>query len=75
MAEDVPKTSLVDYARRLRRADCSVCQLPEDIRVEIRGASSKKIPRQTVQAWLQAVHNITLSSEQMTTHYSGHHDT
>lgn len=67
--------SLVEYVRKQRRAECAVCSLPEPIRAEIRGATSKKIPRTTVLDWLHEVHKIELTSEAMTSHYSGHHDT
>lgn len=66
--------SLVDYARKQRRADCAVCQLPDELRAQIKQASDKKINRDTVIAWLEEVNKIRLTRDQMTTHYSGHHD-
>lgn len=74
-AEDAKgELSLVEFARKQRRADCAVCNLPDDIRHQLRSASSKKISRATVLEWLEEVHGILLHGDQMTTHTSGHHD-
>lgn len=74
-AEDAAgELSLVDYVRQQRRADCAVCSLPDEIRIQLKGASDKKISRATALAWLSEVHGIVMTSDQMTTHYSAHHD-
>ena len=66
--------TLVDFARKQRRAYCAVCQLPEEVRGQLRRASDRKISRVTVIAWLLEVQGISMTSDAMTTHYSGHHD-
>ena len=73
MAED-KGLSLLDYARKQRRRDCAVCNLPADIREQMAGASEKKIRRAVVLSWLADAHGISISTTDMTTHSSGHHD-
>lgn len=66
--------SLVDYARKKRTADCTVCALPEAVRQQMRNASDKKIKRETVIAWLKDEHGVVMSAAELTRHGSGHHD-
>ena len=71
------KVSLVDFARVKRqtelRATCTVCQLPAEVREQLRLARPKKIPRPVVLAWLaDAGHAV--SSGAMDTHNQGKHD-
>ncbi|MCC6619513.1 MAG: hypothetical protein IT341_10805 [Chloroflexi bacterium] len=66
--------SLVDYARRERIKDCLVCTLPDNIRAEVKAASSKKIKRGVVVAWLRDVHKIDMPIDAMMAHSNGHHD-
>ena len=73
----MPKTeslSLVDYAKKLRQLDCPVCQLDPDIRAQLLAAGAKGIRRPVQLAWLKEAHGATISSEQLTVHYSGKHD-
>lgn len=65
--------SLADYARRQKLKDCPVCQLPEDIRAQLRKGASAKIRRPTQLEWLQSLgHPVT--DTQLTAHYSARHD-
>lgn len=66
--------SLVDYARKQRRSDCSVCQLPTAVREQMRDASDRKIRRSVVLAWLREVHGSSVTDVELTAHYSGKHD-
>jgi len=66
--------SLVEYARKKRSADCPVCQLPEDIRQQMRMASEKKIKRTVVLEWLHETQGLAVTDGDLTVHYSGKHD-
>lgn len=72
-AQGVPMT-LVDFARKERRRDCAVCQLPAEIRTQMLAASDRKIKRAVVMDWLKQVHGVAITDEALTVHYSGHHD-
>lgn len=75
-AEDASKgvLSLVEYARKQRQADCSICRLPADVRQQMLGAGDRKIRRAVVIAWLKEVHGVTVTDGELTQHYSGKHD-
>ena len=75
-AEDATKggLSLVEYARKQRQADCPVCRLPQEAREQMLTASDKKIRRSVVLMWLKEVHGVDLTDAELTSHYSGKHD-
>ncbi len=73
-AESKGGRSLMDYVHEKRRAECPVCRLPDVIREQMATASDRKIKRSVVLAWLSDEHKIGLSDADLTSHYSGHHD-
>ena len=71
----IPPLSLADFVAAKKRADCPVCALPEDIRLQLREAGSKKkIRRPEMIEWLREAHKVPISDAELTAHYSGRHE-
>ena len=70
----VKKPGLLDFAMEERTRECPVCALPEAVRLELPLAKKKRIPRETVLAYLTKIHGYTGDSEKLTAHHNGHHD-
>lgn len=66
--------SLTDYIRAKRREACAVCSLPDELREQVRIASTKKITRDVVLAWLREEHGVSLSRDDFQAHQAAHHD-
>lgn len=66
--------SLVDFMRAKRRAACKVCQLPDDVREQLRTASDKDIKRRDVLEWLRTEVGSDITDAELTSHKAGHHD-
>ena len=66
--------TLVDFQREKRKESCPVCQLPDDVREQIRTASSKKIKRSMVIEWLREAVGVTLTDRELTAHANARHD-
>ena len=67
------QVTLADFAREQRRLDCPACQLPKEVRVQLRNAHKQAIRRPVQLAWLQSL-GFTLTHQDMTRHYNGRHD-
>ena len=65
--------SLLDYANKQK--SCVVCDIPEELRAQIRDASAKRIRRSTVLAWLKEEHGVEITAAELTSHTNGRHDT
>jgi hypothetical protein len=76
-AEDPRKggLSLLEYVRERRRAECSVCALPDALRDQMAKASERKIKRAVVVAWLLDEHGHTITEDDINAHVNGRHDT
>lgn len=68
------KQGLLDFAREQRLQECPVCQLPEEVRVELGIARKKHINRDTVLAYITKIHGYSGDDEALTSHNNGHHD-
>ncbi len=66
--------TLEQYVLKQRIADCSVCALPEEAREGILRARKKKIPRDSVIAWLKEVFAWSGDDDELTAHANAHHD-
>ena len=75
MSKTKETRSLYDYMHAKRRADCPVCQLPDDVREQLRGAKKRKIPRADQVEWLNVEVGSSVTSANLDAHYSGRHDT
>jgi hypothetical protein len=68
--------SLLDFAREKRlndlRASCSVCQLPENVRAQMRAA--KNVSRVTTVDWLATEYGVTIRDSDLQSHVAAHHD-
>lgn len=69
--------SLTDFVRDRRleqkRANCPVCQLPDDVQEQIHRASERKIRRTEVLAWLNATLGHPIKDVDLTAHYNARH--
>lgn len=66
--------SLIEFARDLKRSTCKVCQVPDELRMEIVGARTKKIGNEIAARWLRDSHAIELTADELKSHQSGNHD-
>ena len=66
--------SLADFMRAKRRAECPVCQLPEEVTEQLAEAGRKKISRRDQIEWLNNELGIDISSADLDKHYSGRHN-
>lgn len=66
--------TLTQYVQQQRRQECPVCQLPDDTRRQMAGATDRGIKRAVVLAWLEAEHKVKIADSDLTSHYSGKHD-
>ena len=73
MAQKKEALSLVDYLKKRRRADCVVCQLPEDVQGQLQDAKRKKITRLEQLAWLNDELGHEVTHDDMEKHYKGQH--
>ena len=73
MSKTKDALSLVDYLKKKRRADCVVCQLPEEVLEQLQDAKKKKITRLEQLAWLNEELGYEVTYDHMETHYKGQH--
>jgi hypothetical protein len=66
--------SLVDFNRAKRRSTCVVCQLPDEIRAQMRQAREKHIHRDVVVEWLEKEHRKKIAKTDLDAHTNGRHD-
>ena len=67
--------TLVEFAKNKKRANCSVCKLPVEVRGQIgRPASEKKISRDQQIEWIRLVTGVKIAVEDLNSHVSGRHD-
>lgn len=66
--------SLVEFARDIKRSKCKVCQVPDELRIEIVAARNKKIGNEIAAKWLKDSHGLDLTADELKSHQSGNHD-
>lgn len=70
-----PPMSLAEFVNARKRADCSVCKLPDDVKTQLREAGNKKkIRRPEMLEWLRAVVGVNVTDADLNAHYSGRHE-
>lgn len=67
-------SSLVEYAREIKRSKCKVCQVPDELRMEIVAARNKKIGNEVAAKWLKDSHGLDVTADELKSHQSGNHD-
>lgn len=73
-ASRAPSRTLTQFARAKRRVGCPVCALPADVRAQLAGASSRKIPRAVQIDWLTTELSVKITDAHLTAHFGGRHD-
>lgn len=73
-AVSASKRSLADFMQAKRREGCAVCELPPDIRAQLKGASKRHIRRTDIIDWLASEFGLTLSRSSFDSHQSGRHE-
>lgn len=80
MPKQTPKTaktakrSLTAFMQDKRREGCAICDLPPDIRAQMRGASKRHIRRSDIIEWLASEYGIKLTRSAFDSHQSGRHE-
>lgn len=74
VSPETPKRSLADFMQAKRREGCAVCELPPDIREQLRGASKRHIRRADIIEWLATEHGLKLTRASFDSHQSGRHE-
>lgn len=67
-------TSLVDFVKAKKRAACPVCQLPEEVRAQLKEARSKKITRSVQLEWLRDEVGVEIDDLDLNSHIAGRHE-
>lgn len=65
--------SLEEFIVEKKRQECAVCQLPDEIRAQLEGASDKKIKRTVQLEWLKSLGYDEVDNHALNKHYSGRH--
>lgn len=74
MSKTKEALTLVDFLKKKRRADCVVCQLPQEVLDQLQVAKKKKITRVEQLAWLNEELGYEVEYDHMEVHYKGQHD-
>lgn len=69
-----PARSLKQFVRDKKRANCSVCNLPEAILQEIRAARRSKVKYGDIVAWLAEVHRAKVTEDNLRQHAALRHE-
>ncbi len=65
--------SLSEFMRAKKREGCKVCQLPVEIRDELKKGAEQRIPRGVQVQWLHKVGHV-LTVQDLVTHTNARHD-
>lgn len=68
------KRSLTDFMQAKRREGCAVCELPPEIRAQLRGASKRHIRRTDIIEWLASEYGMKITRAAFDSHQSGRHE-
>lgn len=66
--------SLAEFLAEKRREGCPICALSDDVKAQLKLASKRSVKRADQIEWLEAELGVTLTTEQITAHYSGQHE-
>jgi len=64
---------LTEFIEERRRAECPVCQLPDELRDQFKVAARRKVPTAVVLEWLKVEHGVTISEEEYLRHGKSRH--
>ena len=65
--------TLVEFVKDKRRADCVICNLPEEVLAQVRVATDKDINRRQVKEWLESEYQIKVTEADQVLHTNGRH--
>lgn len=72
------KLSLVEHAKKAKkdaaRARCPACKLSRHVRAQIVEAKVAGVTNKEIVAWLEEVHDVTVTTQDLLTHGTGRHD-
>ncbi len=68
----MPK-SLVEFRNAQRIKVCKICNLPKEIRAQMKTAKENRIHRSVVLAWLKQEHGFKFVDAELLAHIKGHH--
>lgn len=64
----------MEFSKAKRREACPVCQLPDEVREQMRSSRDKKITQQMIKEWLMTDYKKDIKLESLASHNAGHHD-